>query len=447
MISLFSRLPEPEMLIRVHRRHPIDAKSVDYQQSIFPPLLSVGPQTTEKVRDILACRPSAVLDVVGKWSTSPLTFAMIQKLTPAAKLLLQAGADPFQENQNGDSAVSIALQHYLNDEEGAKELVQLMPLDRYLDLKEFNTFHKVVSGFLPLTTQEAMRSPFFTNDLVNRTTVDGWTPLHLAAMRGDSAAVRCLLEAGAEVDPGTRDDTPFVAACYQGDDATINLLLHYGAKVDYRLNDGSTPLHTICFNQRATRKALQMLLEHCPPNRINATTSFGRTPLFEAVKRPDFLELLIAAGADVNAANKNGTLPLMACISPGLYASAELLLRSGADCTLVGVTGQGLLHWLAGKGDETMMDLFASYGMSGVDACWKDDNGMTGMDMFNQERKDATPELRAAFQRLLDTIKQAERADGEIDADGNEESEDDFADALESLSPKDGEGILVDCKD
>jgi ankyrin repeat protein len=62
----------------------------------------------------------------------------------------------------------------------------------------------------------------------------GWTPLGMAAYRGNTELVRLLLDAGADVDQdgAAKGMTPLVLAGMAGARAVVRLLLTRGAKTD-----------------------------------------------------------------------------------------------------------------------------------------------------------------------------------------------------------------------
>ena len=75
-------------------------------------------------------------------------------------------------------------------------------------------------------------------DLGTAYSADGWTALHLAAYFGHAAAVRLLLERGADVHARSANDTantPLHAALAGAREAaTVGLLLDHGADVNAR---------------------------------------------------------------------------------------------------------------------------------------------------------------------------------------------------------------------
>ena len=67
--------------------------------------------------------------------------------------------------------------------------------------------------------------------------------LWAAGFNDDVAAIRLLLAHGADVDPVTEDETPFLAAVKTSHFASARVLLEHGADPDFRDSRGMTALH------------------------------------------------------------------------------------------------------------------------------------------------------------------------------------------------------------
>ena len=113
-----------------------------------------------------------------------------------------------------------------------------------------------------------------------------------------------------------------------GDTNKVRGLLADGADVNARTLDGETALH----------RAARFSLENCQVlidagAEVNAAEDFGITPLFFAVdfRHPDIVRLLISHGADVNARLRNKATPLFYAEGNGDVAMVELLANAGAD--------------------------------------------------------------------------------------------------------------------
>lgn len=135
---------------------------------------------------------------------------------------------------------------------------------------------------------------------VNATQGDGMTALHWASMNGSLELARLLLGAGAYVNAGTRigDLTPLHLASKEGHGAVVAALLDAGADPSRAAsNGGATPLHYAA--EAGDVQAVKALIAHHA--RVNATEpNWLQTPLMYAAakNRADAIRALLAAGAD-----------------------------------------------------------------------------------------------------------------------------------------------------
>ena len=67
---------------------------------------------------------------------------------------------------------------------------------------------------------------------------------------------------------------------------------------------------------------------------------------------PKTVELLVAHGADVNAANREGTTAIFECVIKGRVKLARLLMQHGADPTIKDWSGTSALEWVRKQYDE-----------------------------------------------------------------------------------------------
>lgn len=89
--------------------------------------------------------------------------------------------------------------------------------------------------------------------LVTTSSVDGWTPLHLAAHFGKLRAVEALLQCNASVaarSTNTLANQPLHAALAGGSADVVRTLIAHGADVNARQQGGYTPLHAAASNGR-----------------------------------------------------------------------------------------------------------------------------------------------------------------------------------------------------
>jgi ankyrin repeat protein len=153
-----------------------------------------------------------------------------------------------------------------------------------------------------------------------------------AAMRGDAAAVRTLLQQGADVDGAQGDGmTALLWAAEEGNHDLAAALLARGARPDAltRLG-GYTPLHLAA--QGGHHEVVRALLgAHANAAAMTAT---GAAPLHfaAAAGSTETIALLLDAGADVNVRESEwGQTPLMFAAAAGRTAAVRALLARGAD--------------------------------------------------------------------------------------------------------------------
>lgn len=128
---------------------------------------------------------------------------------------------------------------------------------------------------------------------------NGWTPLHLAAARGDLPLATSLLDHGAHVDQlnGNRR-TPLYEAAKRGQTAVVTLLLTRGANPNARGKLGYTPLLTAAEEGHAD--TIAALLNHGADHRVIST--FGDSALHRAVRGGHLTatQILLEHGVSVN---------------------------------------------------------------------------------------------------------------------------------------------------
>jgi ankyrin repeat protein len=189
---------------------------------------------------------------------------------------------------------------------------------------------------------------------VDAKTIEGRTPLYVAAMLPEGApAMRLLLGAGADVDAATvLGATPLFPAATTSVESA-KLLLDHGANPNARARTGATP---ILFTRGAD--VIALLLGRGADARARSKT--GESSLMEAAVRGDLAaaRLLLDRGADVNAADHRGYTPLLLAAQYDRDAPelVRLLLDRGADPTAV-AEGETALDLAAKRGETAVTRL------------------------------------------------------------------------------------------
>jgi ankyrin repeat protein len=161
--------------------------------------------------------------------------------------------------------------------------------------------------------------------------IDGTTPLHRAAERGDIDEVRRLTKSGANVNGVNRYGvSAIMLACSNGDAAIIQWLLDAGADVNASSPEGQTCLMSAAAT--GNLPATKVLLIHGAD--VNATEKWkGQTALMWAVAEghASVAETLVEAGADVQARSKNGFTALLFAVRQGSIDAVRVLLKAGVS--------------------------------------------------------------------------------------------------------------------
>jgi ankyrin repeat protein len=152
-----------------------------------------------------------------------------------------------------------------------------------------------------------------------------------AAMRGDKAAVRMLIEQHADVNAAQADGaTALHWAVYRGDKELADILIRAGASVRAANREGVTPLWLSSINGDGAMIAALITAGADP----NEHLPLGRTPLMAAARtgNVDAIKVLLDRGADPNAKETlRGTTALMWAADEAHPDALQLLIRHGAD--------------------------------------------------------------------------------------------------------------------
>jgi ankyrin repeat protein len=229
--------------------------------------------------------------------STALHWAVLREQTAAVDLLLQAGADANVRNRNGMFPLYLAA---LN---GNTALVQQL-LDAGADVNE--------------------RLP------------NGETALMTASATGSAAVVELLLSRGALVDARDPEyqQTALMVAARSNHPAVVDLLLRHGAEANLHTRLGPPMIHLPpCKGTGCGSEGVGINRSGVPDRGERYEQKGGMTALLYAAREgnTEVAALLLAAGADREAAEANGITPLLMASLNNQVDTALLLLQQGAQ--------------------------------------------------------------------------------------------------------------------
>jgi uncharacterized protein len=282
--------------------------------------------------------------------------------------------------------------------------------------------------FTIIYENEAATKALLATDNCNIEATDGTgnTALHYAAENNYAAAIKILVERGADmykndmhnqtplhyaaknkkidslvvfghiphsyIDVKDRwGSTPLSCAVQNGSLACMEYLISCGASVHTKNTNGSSLLHVAVTCDEEENLCLPQLLEQLK-DQINIPNNSHRTPLYKAIleKRSQFIKPLVQAGASVSYQDNMGDTPMHYAASIGHADSIRELHKYGANINCVNYLDTGTyrgytpLHFAAFRGHLDAVKALIEYG---ADKDIKTKEGKTARQLA-EERKD-----------------------------------------------------------
>ncbi|XP_007573192.1 caskin-1 isoform X10 [Poecilia formosa] len=222
---------------------------------------------------------------------------------------------------------------------------------------------------------------------VNFQDIDGFSPLHHAALNGNLELVSLLLESQAAVD--IRDQKgmrPLHYAAWLGKAEPMKMLLKSGSSVNGQSDEGQIPLHLSA--QHGHYEVSEMLLQHQSNPCI--VDNAGKTPLDLACEfgRVGVVQLLLSSNMCAallepkkgDTADPNGTSPLHLAAKNGHIDIIRLLIQAGIDINRQTKAGTAL-HEAALCGKTEVVRLLLE---SGINAAVRNTYSQTALDIVYQ---------------------------------------------------------------
>ena len=247
-----------------------------------------------------------------------------------------------------------------------------------------------------------------------------------AAMRGDIATLRTLLESASDVNsPESDGATALHWAVYRDDVEMVRLLIDAGADVAMTNREGVTALSLAAVNGDA--EVIKALLDAGAD--VNGKLSHGETPLMMAARTGNVgaIELLIEHGAHIDAKESlRGTTALMWAAANSNADAVRALIDHGADWSLrSSAVPRGRQPYLAPSARARIEAFERGVGQAGtsipVDLDAKDDTGFTDADLVSSQPAaidDGNEPLRPASADPVPSSQAPAGASGETTSGG-----------------------------
>jgi ankyrin repeat protein len=326
---------------------------------------------------------------LGERGYSLLHEAVYCKQKAIMKLLLDAGANVNQEDQDGLTPL-----HYVF----SYPVEQLPPMVVGGSFKSFAPGprvsrdpalqHDILSMLLVAGAE--VNPVKKTSDISYGQMVSFKTPLIEAAGAGNVAAVRLLLQYKADANvTDFYDASALITAANNGHPGVVKALIEAGANINAHQRFGNTPLMRAIYYSRTAI----MLLETSSKQSSPAPDPVQLRQATESIqlRYRQVVEVLLNANADLEADDEHGRTALFACINECNKAYLQQVLAAGASVHHRDKDGNEPLHFLvkvlkSRKMDENEMASLARILIeAGANSESKDVNGQTPLQLAGKE--------------------------------------------------------------
>lgn len=289
--------------------------------------------------------------IIPETGSNALHVAVLCVKPILAKLLLGRGVDVNKLRDNGYKALLMAVLSLESvDTDASRSIIE--------DLIAFGASLEVVEGILgmqPIHFAVMIANQWLVECLcrakveVDSKPPNGYAPLYCAIQKvldGSDARrsiVTVLIKAGASIETaeGAHGQRPIHSAVESGNAWLVDCLCRNGAEIVSKLTGGATALHRACLHNN--RVVAKQLIEADAD--VNMTDNEGDTPLIYMVYRfssqnisfADFEEtanLLLAAGADVDAKMRGGYAALHVALLRCCVFGVKHMIRAGTDVNI-----------------------------------------------------------------------------------------------------------------
>ena len=348
-----------------------------------------------------AGRASALdLNLIGG---NALVYNAVRSNVRLTKFLLENGADLEVKDDAGTVAGDALWESALSGAYGSEGISIVKSITRnidndYMERRRFNLLHKIV---LALSDRDLGGELELSTAFFNQGDAQQRTPLCWAVIRNDITAVKTLLSYNAN--PNLVDENNRSPLSYAWGGTVCKLLLSAGA--DAKMRDSGfqrTALHRLCHGRDATVKCVELLV--AAGLDVDIRDIHNETPLLVAVFRNHtaVAEKLIELGANINSENlPSNDNALRFAICHNRWEIMPLLLSRGANYRTINSNGRNIAHTAATSANTRVIEVLANANLRDLDFQLQDKKGKTPFDYLNEREAlvDAEIGIHEAFKR------------------------------------------------
>jgi len=274
---------------------------------------------------------------------TPLRYAIQGCNTEMIQLLIDNGARLDVTDRRGRSLATVAM---YNEDREIVELLLAVGADVTIQLAAF------------VGDMEKIKNLIDEGVDINLQNEIGYTPLHYAAMAGNTQVVELLITEGARIDINSSEDfkrkvySPLHLAVNYGRTEVVRLLISKSADVEIKDAGDCTPLHQAAY--MGHKDIVEILL--AADAQVDAQNRENHTSLYSAARagQPDIVELLLNNGADINVGYVGQKIVLVDMTNKNPRKNAEQLVAKFGPYSIIVTDPQSVMKYLGFAATEDL---------------------------------------------------------------------------------------------
>ncbi|KAK0654993.1 ankyrin repeat-containing domain protein [Cercophora newfieldiana] len=291
--------------------------------------------------EVILNHPGVDVNITDADNSTPLHFATLKKHPTAVPLLLAHGAEVNRVSNDGITPLYHATPK-------ADLVGALLEAGANPSVSNFSGYTGLMFAAWFESNEESLKLLLKHNaaleaEFSGEGDYAGWTALTCAIARGYTAAVRHLVEAGANIQHVGADGLPMLHHAVNADIDPVGklaVLLEFFTRLDLNQTDkrDRTALHLVSMPAENMKRLINAGAE------VNKLDNESQTPLNSGVVSIDKVKLLVDAGSNPDVQDSMGRTALTEYVANGNIETVQFLLKHGADPNILSRALGGPLH-------------------------------------------------------------------------------------------------------